>query len=69
MDGAAKSNVLMFLTAMCAIGAVWMAISAYGTGSALYGLIAVLLAVATVIAFRAYRQLLRELDAQERGRR
>ena len=44
MSGAAKSNVLMFLAAMCAVGTVWLA----------------------VIAWRAYRALLRELDAQER---
>ena len=34
--------------------------------SLLYAVMAVLLAVATVIAWRAYRALLRELDAQER---
>jgi Flp pilus assembly protein TadB len=62
MSGAAKSNVLMFLCAMCAVGAVWLGISAFGTGSLLYALMALLLAVATVVAFRAYRRLLRELD-------
>ena len=67
MSGAAKSNVLMFLTAMCAIGAIWLAISAAGTGSVVYAVMAVLLVVATVVAFRSYRSVLRELDEQERG--
>jgi membrane protein implicated in regulation of membrane protease activity len=66
MSGAAKSNVLMFLAAMCAVGAVWLAISAFGTGSLLYAVMAALLVVATVVAFRAYRQVVRELDEQER---
>lgn len=66
MSGAAKSNVLMFLTAMCAIGAVWLGISAAGTGSLVYAVMAALLVVATVVAFRAYRRVLAELDAQER---
>jgi membrane protein implicated in regulation of membrane protease activity len=69
MSGAAKSNVLMFLAAMCAVGAVWLAISAFGTGSPLYAVIAALLTVATVVAFRAYRKVLRELDEQERPSR
>ena len=68
MSGAAKSNVLMFLTAMCAIGAVWLGISAFGTASLVYAVMAALLVVATVVAFRAYRKVLAELDAQERGR-
>jgi hypothetical protein len=66
VSGAAKSNVLMFLAAMCAVGTVWLAISAFGTGDLVYGLLAVLLAVATVAAFRAYRQVIRLLDEQER---
>ncbi|HNE88399.1 MAG TPA: hypothetical protein PKL68_02770 [Actinomycetota bacterium] len=66
MSGAAKSNVLMFLAAMCAVGTVWLAVVAVTGPSLLYAVMAVLLAVATVIAWRAYRALLRELDAQER---
>ena len=66
MSGAAKSNVLMFLAAMCALGTLWLGISAI-SGGLVYGIIALLLAVATVIAFRAYRAELRVLDEQERG--
>ena len=66
MSGAAKVNVLLFLAAMCAMGTVWMAISAVGTGGPVYGLMGLLLAAATVVAFRAYRQVAAELDAQER---
>ena len=64
MNPAAKSNVLMFLSAMCAVGAVWLGISAFGAGSLLYAVIAVLLAVATVVSFKAYRAVLREMDAE-----
>ncbi len=66
MSGAAKSNVLMFLAAMCAVGTVWLAVVAVTGPNILYAVMAVLLAVATVIAWRAYRQVLRELDAEER---
>ena len=66
MNGAAKSNVLMFLAAMCAVGTVWLAVVAVTGPNLVYAVMAVLLAVATVIAWRAYRALLRELDAQER---
>ena len=66
MSGAAKSNVLMFLAAMCAVGTVWMGISAAGGSCVVYWVITVLLGAATVVAFRAYRAVLRELDAQER---
>ena len=66
MSGAAKSNVLMFLAAMCAVGTVWLAVVAVTGPNLVYAVMAVLLAVATVIAWRAYRTLLRELDAQER---
>lgn len=65
MSLAAKSNVLMFLAAMCAVGAVWLGISAFGAGNLLYGAMAILLAVATVVAFRAYRAVLRQMDAEE----
>ncbi|MCU0296599.1 MAG: hypothetical protein MUD05_11170 [Candidatus Nanopelagicales bacterium] len=68
MHGAAKSNVLMFLAAMCAVGTVWLGVSAWGTRSPLYAVMAGLLAVATVVAWRAYRRLLAELDATERTR-
>ncbi len=64
MSLAAKSNVLMFLSAMCAIGAVWLGISAYGAGNLVFAAMALLLAVATVISFRAYRSVLRQMDAQ-----
>ncbi len=64
MSAAAKSNVLMFLSAMCAVGAVWFGISAFGSSSLVYGVIAVLLAGATVLAFRAYRAVLRQMDAE-----
>lgn len=63
MSPAAKSNVLMFLAAMCAVGAVWLGISAFGAGNPVLGLMAILLAVATFVAFRAYRAILREMDA------
>ena len=66
MSGAATSNVLMFLVAMSAVGAVWLGISAAGAGNLLYAVMAGLLAVATVVAFRAYRRVLRALDEQER---
>lgn len=62
MGLAAKSNVLMFLSAMCAVGAVWLGISAYGQRSPLFALMAVLLGVATFVAFRAYRAVLRQMD-------
>jgi uncharacterized membrane protein YhiD involved in acid resistance len=58
------SNVLLFLSAMFAFLALWLGIAA-GSGSVWYGLLAVVLAVATVITFRTYRRLLRTLDAQE----
>ena len=66
MSGAAKSNVLMFLAAMCAVGTVWLAVVAVTGPNLVYAVMAVLVAVATVIAWRAYRALLRELDAEER---
>ncbi len=56
----------MFLTAMCAMGAVWVGIVAVTGPDPLYALMAALLLVATVVAFRAYRTVLRELDEQER---
>lgn len=65
MSGASKSNVLMFLSAMFAVGAVWFGISAFGVSSLLYAVIAIALAVATVVVFRAYRALLRQMDAEE----
>ena len=64
MSAAAKSNVLMFLSAMCAVGAVWFGISAFGGQSVIFGVIAVALVAATVVAFRAYRAVLREMDAE-----
>ena len=63
MSPAAKSNVLTFLAAMCAVGAVWLGISAHGAGSLALGVMAILLAGATFVAFRAYRAVLREMDA------
>jgi len=66
VSGAAKSNVLMFLSAMCAMGAVWLGIVAVTGPDLLYAVMALLLVVATVVAFRAYRKVLRELDEQER---
>lgn len=66
MGGAATSNVLIFLAAMFAFMTVWVGLAAVGGSNALYGVLAVLLGVATVITFRAYRRLLRKLDAQER---
>ena len=66
MNGAAKSNVLMFLAAMCAVGTVWFAVSALGERSALFAVMAALLGVATVVSFRTYRAVLRELDEAER---
>lgn len=66
MSGAAKSNVLMFLAAMCAVGTVWLGIVAVTGPNLVYGLMALLLAAATVISWRAYRAILRDLDAQER---
>jgi ABC-type antimicrobial peptide transport system permease subunit len=54
----------MFLSAMCAVGAVWLGISAFGAGSLLHAVIAVLLAVATLVCFKAYRAVLREMDAE-----
>jgi len=66
MSGAARSNVLMFVAAMCAVGTVWMGISAAGGGGVVYGVMAALLGGAAVVAFRSYRAVLRELDAEER---
>lgn len=66
MSGAAKSNVLMFLAAMCAVGTVWLGVVAVTGPNVLYAVMAALLAVATVVSWRAYRALLRELDTQER---
>ena len=51
MSGAAKSNVLIFLAAACALATVWLAVGA-----------------ATVVAFRAYRAVIRALDEDERRR-
>ncbi len=65
MSGAAKSNVLMFLAAMCALGTLWIGVVAVTQASPLYGLIALLLAVATVVSFRAYRAVLRQMDEAE----
>jgi hypothetical protein len=65
MSGAAKSNVLMFLAAMCALGTLWLGVVAVTQASLLYGVMALLLAVATVVAFRAYRAVLRQLDESE----
>lgn len=59
MDDAAKGNVLMYLAAMCALGTVWMVIGALGDGGALYWLAAVLLAIASVASFRAYRGVIK----------
>jgi hypothetical protein len=56
----------MFLAAMCAVGTVWLGFVAVTGPNIVYAVMAVLLAVATVIAGRAYRAVLRELDAQER---
>ncbi|HRY08751.1 MAG: hypothetical protein H6528_04045 [Actinobacteria bacterium] len=65
MSGAAKSNVLMFLAAMCAVGTIWLGLVAVTGPNLVYGLMALLLAVATVVSWRAYRSLLRDLDARE----
>lgn len=66
MSGAAKSNVLIFLAAMCGMGVVWLGIAAAGGAGPVYWMMAGLLAVATVVAFRSYRQVIRKLDAEER---
>ena len=66
MSGAAKSNVLLFLAAMFAFLTLWLAIAAFGGPSVAYAVGAVVMAGATVVSFRAYRRLLRELDAEER---
>ncbi|MGB3014020.1 MAG: heme exporter protein CcmD [Candidatus Nanopelagicales bacterium] len=66
MSGAAKSNVLIFLSAMFAFMTIWVGIAAVGGSNVLYGIAAVVLAVGTVFTFRAYRRLLRQLDAEER---
>lgn len=66
MSGAAASNVLIFLAAMCAVMTVWVGLAAVVGSNAIYGLAAALLAVATVVTFRAYRRLLATLDSQER---
>jgi hypothetical protein len=68
MSGAAKSNVLIFLSAMFAFMTIWVGIAAVGGANVLYGIAAVVFAVGTVFTFRAYRRLLRELDAAERQR-
>jgi hypothetical protein len=68
MSGASKVNVLLFLAAMCAMGTVWTAISAMGSGGFVYWLMALLLAAGAAVAFAAYRRLAAQLDAQERGR-
>ncbi len=68
MSGAAKSNVLLFLSAMSAFLTLWLGIAAVGGPSAGYAVAAAVLAVATVLSFRAYRRLLQELDAEERQR-
>jgi uncharacterized membrane protein len=66
MSGAAKSNVLIFLSAMFAFMTIWVGIAAVGGSNVLYGIATVVLAVATVFTFRAYRNALRQLDAEER---
>ena len=48
MSGAAKSNVLMFLAAMCAVGTVWLAVVAVTGPNLVYAVMAVLLAVAVL---------------------
>lgn len=65
MSGAATSNVLMFLAAMCAMGTIWLAIAAVGGAGIVYWVLAALLGVATVVAFRAYRKVVRRMDAEE----
>ena len=66
MSGAARSNVLIFLSAMFAFMTIWVGIAAAGSSNVVYAITAVALAVATVFTFRAYRRLLRQLDAEER---
>lgn len=68
MSGAAKSNVLIFLSAVFALATVWLAVGAAGEGGPAYAVAAVGAAGITVVAFRAYRATLRELDAEERRR-
>ncbi len=68
MSGAAKSNVLIFLSAMFAFMTIWVGIAAVGGSNLLYGIAAAVLAVGTVFTFRAYRRLLKQLDAEERQR-
>lgn len=66
MSGAAKSNVLMFLTAVFALATVWLAVGAVGQGGLAYAVAAIGSAGVTAIALRAYRATLRQLDAEER---
>lgn len=67
MSGAAKSNVLIFLAAVFAIGTVWLAVAAAGQGSPALAVAAIATAALTVVTFRAYRSVLRDLDAEERS--
>ena len=55
MSGAAKSNVLIFLSAIFAFMTIWVGIAAVGGSNVIYAIAAVVLAVATVFTFRAYR--------------
>ena len=68
MSGAAKSNVLIFLSAIFAFMTIWVGIAAVGGSNVIYAIAAVVLTVATVFTFRAYRGLLRQLDAEEQKR-
>lgn len=62
MDPAVKGNVLLYLSAMCLLGAFWVGVGAFGEGGIGYALMAVLLSVASVVAFRAYRSTVRDRD-------
>ena len=54
-ERAAKSNVLIFLSAIFAFMTIWVGIAAVGGSNVIYAIAAVVLAVATVFTFRAYR--------------
>ena len=57
MSGAAKSNVLIFLSAIFAFMTIWVGIAAVGGSNVIYAIAAVVLAVATVFNPREARKV------------
>lgn len=66
MSDAAKSNVLLFVSAVMAATAVWCLVAVASSRDLPQGLLGLGCAIVAILSFRSYRKLLRRMDEAER---